>query len=530
MNKPDDILINIKTEGDTSGVEAVEKSIFALESAAKKAERELDNLEAQRRKTANDKSGGLTGVDLTKGFSGDLGTKLADATGYGEELKKAQSFAKGLGVEITGAAAADAVAIAGSFAAIGASAVVAFKGVSDSLNDYKDLMTRWREVTGKELDDGSQDILAYAKVFSDIEQPIDDAIDKIGGFISSIAEVAQHPLESLKKLRKEIDGTGDLEDSIKRAEDAKKALDGVIQARANAGQVELAAIYGKEVEKLKEQEDTLKRIGNLRSAMGALEQEGARQEVDSAKQRGGDVALAEANVLATQLRTGLDKLQQNLSESKAAADTAGREADAAMIAYSAAMRDNLDAKKVAELGEKVTDAQTAKSNADQALVDQTNIFQASKNNLLRGAENSLGALEQEYDGKTSAAAKQAFDGIYQNIKTVFQEGPQTAIKGIKVETDAVVTATKAKATEVTESVNKIQTDVVNQNTEVLTRTLETSKNIGTSTENLRTGIASLDENVTRLLNATSTLVTLCANQNRAIEMLELRMQTALSAR
>lgn len=42
MSQPDDILFKLKTEGDTSGAEEVEKSIFAAEDAAKTAGRQAD--------------------------------------------------------------------------------------------------------------------------------------------------------------------------------------------------------------------------------------------------------------------------------------------------------------------------------------------------------------------------------------------------------------------------------------------------------------------------------------------------------
>lgn len=457
--KKNDIEINITTTADTSGAEEVEKSIFKVEEAAKEAERELDVLEAKRRKAERENTGGLTGVDLTKDLDG-VGTKLADATGYGKELATAKALAKAAGLELTGAAVADAALITGSFAAIAASAGIAFKGVGDSLEDYKNLIARWREVTGKELDEGSQDVLAWAQVFDDVEQPIDQAIDKIGSLISSISEIVESPLESLKKLRKEIDGTGDLEASIKRAEDAKKALDGVIQARAAAGQIELASIYSEENERLKDQEKTLERIGKLRSTLGGLEQQGAKQEVEAAKLRGGDVGLAEANLLATELRTGLGKLEQDLAEVQAAAVTAQQQADAALVSYKAAIRDNLAPADIDELGKKVDAAQTAATAANQAVTDQSQVFEVAKTNLIRGAENELAKLEQEYDGKTTTAAKQAFDGIYVSLQKSFSEAPKAAIEMIQVNSAQVTEAATSKAVEVAAGIDRIKADVV----------------------------------------------------------------------
>lgn len=514
-----DIDIKITTTADTSGAEQAKKSIFAIEDAAKQAERELDVLEAKRKQ-----SGGLTGVDLT-GNAGGHAEKLLDKLGYKQELEAAKALGKSVGVELTGAAALDAAAIGGAFAAIAASAVVAFKGVSDSLSDYKNLMTRWRELTGKELDQGSQDILAYAKTFSDIEQPIDAAIKNIGGFISSIAEIVQHPLDSLIKLRKELDGTGDLEAAIKRAEDAKKALAGVIQARAEAGQVELASIYGEENEKLKEQEKTLQRIGNLRSTLGNLEAQGARQEVESAKQRGGDVGLAEANVLAVQLRSGLEKLQQDLSETKATADTAQGQANAALVAYNAAIRDKLDPAMITQLGDKVDAAQTATNAANQAAADQEAIFVAAKTNLIRGSENGLAALEQEFDGKTSTAAKQAFDSIYQNLQTSFSEGPREAIKAIKADTAKVTQDATTKAGEVTAAIDQLQTDVVKPFDEAikgLAKNVERLLQIGTA---LAGTVSSQADNVETLLQIGADLAGTVSSQADRIHMLDSKVSS-----
>ena len=76
-----DIDIKITTTADTSGAEQAKKSIFAIEDAAKQAERELDVLEAKRKQ-----SGGLTGVDLT-----------GNAGGHAEKLLDKLCLAKALG-------------------------------------------------------------------------------------------------------------------------------------------------------------------------------------------------------------------------------------------------------------------------------------------------------------------------------------------------------------------------------------------------------------------------------------------------
>ena len=113
-----DIKIAIKTTGDTAGAEAVEKSIFKIEDAAKKAEREMDVLAAKNRKATGaspeGKTGGLLGVDVSGGAT-KLGQEAADYAGFGKEFRAVSSLIS-----------ADTVLVAGSFAAIGAAAAKSY--------------------------------------------------------------------------------------------------------------------------------------------------------------------------------------------------------------------------------------------------------------------------------------------------------------------------------------------------------------------------------------------------------------------
>ena len=82
MADPNDILLNLKTTGDTSGAEAVEKSLFAAEDAAKQASRQADvDLVKGKQAAEVQREQAETLAQIAQGQERIVAANLADALG-----------------------------------------------------------------------------------------------------------------------------------------------------------------------------------------------------------------------------------------------------------------------------------------------------------------------------------------------------------------------------------------------------------------------------------------------------------------
>lgn len=457
------INIDIKTTADTGGAEKAgasleeltqdanqaAKSLFAIEDAAKAAQRELDVMEAKKRLAAREagESGGLFGVDLSEKAADALEGAAAER-GFG---KQAALLRQAIG--------ADAAAIGGSFAAIGAAAVASYKLLTGTVEGYQKLM---RDAAAEGVSLGTE-IEDQVKAIEATLSPLVAVTDFISEKWAAMVEVVTNPIDT-------ISGLGDLRKSIEGAAEQMRKLDELRLKIANESQSGLSAVYDRELAALKEQEATIQRITALRNELSSLEVQGARQEVDAAKLRGGDVDLAQANLLAAQLKSGLAQLSDDLGESQRAAVTAKEQAAAAMVKYQEAIKGNLDKLDPAQfeqLSIAVDQTQTAVANADQAVTDQGQIFERTKANLLRGAENELARLDSETKGTISEAAEQARTGIYNTIKESFSSVISGAVELVQASNseqsparDALNQAAsegKATAAEMVKTASNLQT-------------------------------------------------------------------------
>jgi hypothetical protein len=479
-----DIKIGIKTTGDTAGAEAVEKSIFKIEDAAKKVERELDVLEAKRRKTdresATDKNGGLLGVDVSDGAK-KLGEKAADYAGFGKEFQAVSKLIS-----------ADAALVAGSFVAIGAAAAKSYDVLDETT-------TRWREFERELKAKGEELPQEIADQIASIEAtigPVKAVINGVTGAISEMWKTVKDPVG-------ELTGLNDLKESMALAAQKTKELNDQRLKIANGEAGKIKGIYDDEVASLREQEATLRRIAGVRSELGALANQGARQEVESARLRGGDVQLAEYNALATQLQTSLAALGDKLRASQASAATAQTEFNAASTAYQEAINkglDKLDPKQFTALDKALETARTALDQADQAVLGQQQVFATGKETLLRGIENELAKLDTAAKGALSAEATKAGDAIYQSIKDQFATGPTAAIEQIKVEVGAITTAATGKITEVKTSLDTERRDTVSA-IQKATPTPQDTRAIVASIKNLSDSINQQGNAVIRAISA-----------------------------
>ncbi|RYG96715.1 MAG: hypothetical protein EON58_11420 [Alphaproteobacteria bacterium] len=416
---------------DTSGAEAVEASIFKIEDAAKQAERELDVLEATARRGKDSKKGGILGTDITAILTG-----AADKAGFGDEVRAITDIS-GM---TAGAVSADAAVIGGSFAAIGLAGAKAYQTLSEAVAGYKQLFTD-AKASGIDLGD---DLESQVAVLESSLQPISGVIDTIQEKMRGLWAIIQDPAG-------ELSGLNALANSLRAQQEAAEKLKTTRIEIAGENQKGISEIYGVELQKLEEQERTIKRIATLRNELGTLSVQAARQEVEDARMRGGDVALAEANALATTLQSDLTKLGDNVRSAQAEANTATTGYNTALNLYKQGMADELNKLKPEEflrLSANVDRARAAMDNANQAIVDQEQVYTTAKNNLLRGTEIELNKLEQQYNGQISSVAARAFDGVYQTLQTEVVKGPADAVSRIQASTQPITDTATAKAGEV----------------------------------------------------------------------------------
>jgi hypothetical protein len=450
-----DFTLGIKTTGDTSGVKKVEsaidnipdaleqipdaakkaeRSIFKIGDAAQDSARDLDVLVAKQKQAAREAGDQPSFLNKdVSGAVGEAGEKLAESLGFGKEFKTVAALIS-----------ADSLAVAGSFAAIGTSAVAAYKLVSGTVDGYKELMAESKangESLGQELEG---QVLALESALA----PLTSAIDFLGQAWESTIETINDPIG-------ELSGLADLMASLARAREQMELLQAARLKLATENQSDLAGIYTKEVNALKEQEATLKRIAGLRNQMRSLESQAASQEIDAARLRGGDVELARANALAVELRNDLGKLGDALRAAQASAATAVRESDAAGIKYQAAIKDNLDKLNPAEfqkLSAAVDLTQQAITDTEGIVAAQKDLFVFAKTNILRGAETELGEMERERV-VVSAQAEAARTAIFESIKTEVANIGTAGIAQIQVSAGTISTAASEKAGQIAAVIN-----------------------------------------------------------------------------
>lgn len=465
MASDPNIKIKIKTEGDTSGAEAVQKSIFAVEKEAKKAEKELDVLEAKKRLAARqsaegniaEKAQGLLGNSLVKG--------AAAKAGYAEELNLLTKLMGGLRTAASGVTAG----ILGVFAAVGAGVGIAATAIETRISLLKGFETeanRTSEITGKKLTAIDKALIAEGKAYQEIWKPVTDTITKVGEKWMRLKEIASSPIQwatGLLDLRKANDA----------AEAAAEKLKDTRRKMANDQQTLLTGLYDRELGKLKEQEDTVNRINTARNKLASIEQQRADNQVKIAQQDGGDVALAEANALAVTLKNGVAKLSGSLVAAKAALDPVEAQFNAAAAEYNNALQkgmDKFDPAQFNKLSEAYDQTQSALNAAKENFgTVKTEIGQESSL-LAENTEIALRDLQDKNQNSTSKAAKAAFDGIENTLRdglTPAVEKAQAevtktseALKGIQVEAGAVTTAATAKKDEVKASLDTERTNTV----------------------------------------------------------------------
>lgn len=415
------------------------KTIFKnIEGTRAQAEMESDLAEVLRRRATATAEATAEAEKMAK-----VG-KFIDSAGLRTELEMAKTISKSFGVEITAQALADTAVVGTAVTAVAAAGVLAAKSVTASVDDYDAAMIKLEQVTGKSSREGADAVGGLARAVATSTHALEGFLGKVGEYGGKVVEVLIHPVNTLRDIRKWLDGTADLEKGIKRAEDALKAFENMKQERAEAAQVNLQEIYKLENDKLLEQERTLNRITELRGKLDSAERQRASLAVADAKRSGGDVALAEANQIAVDLAAELNQLKGSLIQTQVDAQQAQTTAQSARNQYEQAVRDNVNPTEIARLDTAMQVADTAAKTATEKLQDHTAVFNAEKANILEEAQGSLLDLANDSQTAISKGAEQAIKGVEESLKNELGAAP--ADLGAKVKTQLAEVNEKAAAT------------------------------------------------------------------------------------
>lgn len=278
------------------------------------------------------------------------------------------------------------------------------------------------------------------------------------GMLAGIAAGFGNVVTTYQKMREEEDAARASEQA---AFDMKlKQLAWEDHYKKNLAAISQVPILEAEVDALHQQEDSLKRMIALREGMRETANTGLRQEVELAKLKGGDVALAEANVIAGELEGGLQSLNDKLAAAKARAETATREEQAtnkawqiAQMEVSQGLRGMWDEETQA-IKKAAEDAAQEGQKERDLLAGIQSKYGEDRKNILRGAEIELERKETEYSGQISTAANQAFSKIFSTLReesSKSQTEVTQAVAAIQADTTVVTQAVQAKAQEVSTS-------------------------------------------------------------------------------
>lgn len=373
MADPTDIEIKIKTEADTAGAEAAKKSIFAIEEAAKKTERQADvaAVQGQARAAVNAANAAeeirLLGniADATRRVA--AGQAVKEIAALGEEFKglnPSVDFAIG-GLEKFGGVLASTGNIG---LALGTLLVTAISGV--------------------------------AKAYADAEK--------------QRKEIAKAEKESIK------------EQSILRAQY-------VAQIRTE----NLATFFRTELTALEDQEAALGRIARIRASerdLAAAQQAASGQAAVAA---GASPDAVAATNLAAGTASKLAELQQTLTSGQETVDAANEKASNLTLQSNAlaAQTGELGEKVVEAQAAAVTAAAEAQAAAKKATLDFEEVQAVTRNEIQSVVTASLAEAKNiSAAGLTSitAAAVQERDALAAEIKKLGPAASQNAKSGLEM--------------------------------------------------------------------------------------------------
>ncbi len=216
-------------------------------------------------------------------------------------------------------------------------------------------------------------------------------------------------------------------------------------------------VYREEADELERAGRALERNNELRNAQNDAAVAEARANVTVARNTGGDVALAEARLLATQLTSQLQALDANLAESQQKAAAAAQEAERARVAANDAAVNN--PAKFEELDQAADEAAKRAADAMAESGHNADMYRSEKQKILADTRGSLSGLTSEVNTATSAAAKSELSKIQSALNsgysTLSQAVPKISGEAAKPVLEQIKQVDQAVKTERTNTTNAI---------------------------------------------------------------------------
>jgi len=478
MANENDVSLHLKTTGDASGAEKVEKAVEEVKDSAKAAaatHRELAaSLSDQELRDYAAQMDGLTEAEREQWMQSKEVTAVLDemaerrrkvsdaATTEASALKAVGAVQSDLkdGIQQTGEAAqqasADVLQLTEAEQAMVAEAkkaaqelanqdlatVKAARAAKEQAESIRQVESATRAMVAMEVAQHLQSLISQmrstAEEGTDMAHVLDQAGTSLGVFQAGIGTFIATGNPLLGVLAGIAGGAGGVVSAFKEmtaaqkaAEQAERQYADMVVSSANAVREArqsymreqrtafIQKVYADENAELEKQVGLIRQINELRSAKNDLEVSLAQSSVTRARNEGGDVGLAEMQLLATRLRTELDNLTQQVTESRAAADAAAEAASKARILANDAANNN-----PAEIDRLEAAAKAAQDKAAQA-ISQADLdaskFIITKTKLLDQFDTELSSLESQTSAALSPAAKAVGDKIYKSIQSSYAE-------------------------------------------------------------------------------------------------------------
>ena len=468
MSNDADIKIGFQTTADTSGAEKTAKAIDKVKDSEKSLAAEI------RETTAASKEANAVqrAADLAEAKARKAARKAGSSKGTGiDDATVAQGLANAIpgGARLAPMAAAHAgVAIEAGVAALPVAAIASQFAVAEYLvgkiSDLKQKLADQGVTLGEEL---TREL---------------EVNEMIAGPFTGVVNLAKEAWSDFTNLLS--GGTDGVVAAYQKAAEAQANLQKLRLSMATEAQSFSGNVYQKELDALLQQEKAILRIQKLRGQYQSLAEQRAANAVEIAQQDGGDVGLARARQLTTQLQGKLAALGNDIAQAEASAETASRKYDAAYSKWSrmsAAIDANLreDQAKLAgmlkagasqksidelkakiaseeaalgELSSAVDDAKAKLDEANQNVADQKGLFEEKKNLIVENFGIELRKLEEEVQSSVSRDAGKELDKIHNILTEANQltiESVNQAVQETKTQQDtnreATVTAIRQLA-------------------------------------------------------------------------------------
>jgi hypothetical protein len=406
-----DITVKIKTTADTSGAKKVENAIEAIVDVSKKR---TDDGKLDTKAIVD---GWMEEAKAAVGMK----DKLGDVSDASEKLGKVfdSTTVKGLRLGGVGNVIKDLNNIAGSgaatmglyFTAIAAAAKWSAEAVTESLDAHGKIIEEM-EAGGRQVDEAYK---LNVQSWQETLKPITFVIDGIKGAWGNLMEAVSNPVDFFSGAAEMREWNEKDKAFLEFAKNAQKEFN---EARYQLKSTTAAEMYADEARQLEKHLALQEQINRARQEMGNVALARARNQVAIARQDGGDVAAAEANVVLVQLQTAITELSAEVGEARGGVEKAEQEMNAANMQLRIAVQENRPEEEIRKLEDIAKSKEDAFDIADGALRSQTALLKEKAALAGENAEIAMVDLQEEYKGGISAAAKKNFDAIKAKLEEV----------------------------------------------------------------------------------------------------------------